>query len=139
MNAQQYAYFFEHIDKDTHVDIYRKYFDEKATFKDPFHEVEGVEKIYNIFQKMYLNLDEPRFKIDEVVEQQNVAYIKWKFFFTFKNEKEYHSFVGVSRVVFNESSKVISHEDYWDASENIYEKLPLVKHIIKFVKNKIRA
>ena len=66
-HAQNYASFFENIDKDTPVDDFKLFFDLEAKFKDPFHELCGIENIYNVFQKMYENLDDPRFKVDEVV------------------------------------------------------------------------
>lgn len=138
MTAQNYANFFENIDEHTTIDEFRNYFDEKAYFKDPFHEVVGIDSIYEIFQKMYHNLYNPKFEIDEVIVNKTTAYIKWDFIFCFKNEKEIQRFSGVSRIVFNKEKKVISHEDFWDAAENIYEKIPLLKYFIKLVKNKIR-
>lgn len=139
ISAQNYASFFENIDKDTPLEDYKIFFDVNAGFKDPFHEVKGVEKIYEIFQKMYLNLDDPLFKVQEIVQSNNISYIKWQFSFSFKHEKIQNSFTGVSRVVFNHEGKAILHEDYWDAAENIYEKIAFIKHLIKIVKNRIKA
>jgi hypothetical protein len=139
MKAQNYATFFENIDATTSINEFEKFIDLQAKFKDPFHEVQGIHEIYWIFRRMYQTLDNPKFKILEVVEDKNIAYIKWQFSFCFKKENEIHSFNGVSRVIFNAEYKAISHEDFWDASENIYGKLPLIKYIIAFVKNKIRG
>lgn len=139
MNALDYSSFFENIDINTPLSEYEKLFDKNAKFKDPFHEVEGVEKIYSIFQDMYLKLDNPKFKINEVVEQKNIAYIKWVFEFNFKNSSTIESFEGLSRIEFNEKKKVISHIDYWDASENLYEKIPILSFFIKLVKRKIKT
>lgn len=139
MKTTKYAHFFESIDQNTPLSEYQKYIDARAGFKDPFHEVRGVEKIYEIFQKMYENLDEPTFKIDEMIRQDNISYIKWYFSYKFKGKNEVQGFYGVSRVVFDENSKMISHEDYWDSSENIYEHIPILSFAIKLVKNKIRG
>lgn len=138
MGAKEYASFFETISKTTPIDEYKIYFDENAKFKDPFHEVVGVENIYEIFQKMYKNLDDPKFKIDEIVEGKTSTYIRWYFSFRFKSENIAQRFYGVSRVVFK-NKKVISHEDYWDSAEHIYEKIPFISWVIKLVKNKIKA
>jgi hypothetical protein len=139
MKTKDYAYFFESISEDTPLREYRKYINDKATFKDPFHEVKGIRDIYDIFQKMYQNLDEPKFKIDEMIQEENIGYIRWYFSYKFKGKNETKGFYGVSRVVFDEDLKMISHEDYWDASENIYENIPILSFFIKFVKNKIKA
>ena len=55
MSVDRYAKFFENLDKTLHIDEYKKYIDEDATFKDPFHEIKGVTGIYKVFQKMYQN------------------------------------------------------------------------------------
>ncbi|PLY09688.1 MAG: hypothetical protein C0625_00370 [Arcobacter sp.] len=139
MNALNYVSFFENINSFTPINEYEKVLDTNAKFKDPFHEVVGIEKIYFIFQDMYLKLDEPKFKIKEVVEQNNIAYIKWDFEFSFKNNTKEESFEGVSRVEFNEKGKAISHIDYWDTAENLYEKIPILSSFIKFIKRKIKS
>lgn len=137
MKAQNYASFFESINKNTPLKEYAKYFDLNAKFKDPFHEVEGLQNIFRVFLNMYKKLEEPKFKIQEIVENKNIAYIKWTFYFKFKNEKKEQNFEGVSRVVFNEEDKVVLHEDFWDAASNLYEKLPFVSLLIRFIKRKI--
>lgn len=139
MKTKEYAYFFESINKDTSISEYRKYINDRASFKDPFHEVKGIKDIYEIFQKMYQNLDEPKFKIDETISRENIAYIRWYFSYKFKGKDKLNGFYGVSRVVFDEDSKMISHEDYWDSSENIYENIPILSFAIKFVKERIRG
>lgn len=135
----KYANFFENINKETTIHEFSTVFDLKAKFKDPFHEVEGIVEIFKIFQKMYENLDNPKFKILETVSDKNISYIRWEFSFSFKKQKEVQSFIGLSRVVFNSENKAIIHEDFWDAGENIYEKIPFISSIIKFVKNKIKS
>lgn len=139
MNIEEYASFFEHIKKETPLEEYKSFFVEDVYFKDPFHEFNGVEKIYNVFQNMFKQLDNPHFNILEIIENQNVSYIKWVFSYKFKNSKKLEIFEGVSRVQFNDKNKVISHVDYWDAGENIYEKLPVLSTFISFVKRKIRG
>jgi hypothetical protein len=139
MNDLNYITFFENITKDTDLIEYKKVFDEDATFKDPFHNVLGVEKIYTVFQDMYRKLDNPLFKINEVIQQNNIVYIKWDFEFQFKNDATVQSFEGVSRVVLNNEGKAISHVDYWDSAENLYEKIPIVSFFIKFLKNRIKS
>ena len=139
MNAFTYAAFFEEIDKNTSIEVYRKIFDKNVQFKDPFHDIVGVDKLYKIFEDMYLKLDNPSFKVTEIVEQNNIAYLKWNFHFSFKGSNKDESFVGVSRVEFNKEGKVISHIDYWDSASNLYEKIPILSFFMKFIKSKINS
>ncbi|WP_373031545.1 hypothetical protein [Sulfurovum sp.] len=34
----------------------------------------------------------------------------------------------------NHEDKIISHTDYWDAAENMYEKMPIVGSLLRFIK-----
>lgn len=141
MNAINYASFFENINADTSINDYEKYLDANVKFKDPFHEVQGIEKVYDIFQDMYKKLDKPKFRIKEVVQQKSIAYIKWDFEFKFKDSSKLESFEGVSRIEFsenesNEKNKVISHIDYWDSVENLYEKIPILSYFMKLIKKR---
>ena len=139
MKTRNYVSFFENIKQETTIEEYKKIFDVNAKFKDPFNQVEGLVEIYDIFQDMYIKLDNPRFKVIEVVEQENVAYLKWIFEFNFKNDSVQNSFEGVSRVEFNDKQMAISHVDYWDSAENLYEKIPVLSFFIKLIKRKIKS
>ncbi len=138
MSTKKYALFFENIKKETPIEEYKEIFDLNARFKDPFNEVVGIEEIYEIFQDMYEKLDNPRFKVIEIIEQNSIAYLKWTFKYNFKNDSLENSFEGLSRVEFDKNKKAISHIDYWDAGENVYEKIPILSFFIKLIKRKIK-
>jgi len=136
-HAQNYAHFFETINENTKIQEYKIIFDENVYFKDPFHEINGINNLFAIFEEMYIKLDHPRFKVSEIIEQENIAYLKWNFYFSFKEKRKEESFEGVSRVEFNANNKVISHIDYWDASSNLYEKIPVLSFFMRFIKKRI--
>jgi len=134
-----YTDFFTTLTQDTPLTSYETIFESNATFEDPFQKVQGVENIYKVFQHMYEGLHDPKFDIVEIINQDNVLYLQWNFNFSRTERSKPQSFIGVSRVEFNEKAKAISHIDYWDAASNIYEKLPLLGSILRFIKGKIRA
>jgi hypothetical protein len=138
MTPHEYARFFESLTPETPLEAFRDCFDDYAGFSDPFHTVIGVEAIYQVFEKMYADLYKPRFKIDEVIANDDVAYIRWHFFYRFKEHGAPQNFSGVSRVEFSSSGKVLKHTDYWDAASNLYEHLPLIGSIMRFIKERIR-
>lgn len=139
MKVKNYTQFFETIKQSTPLEEYKKIFHPQAKFKDPFNEVIGVEKIYAIFQDMYKKLDDPKFTVKEAIGENNVVYLQWEFSFYFKKEDTKNSFTGVSRVEFNDNEEAISHIDYWDSGENVYEKIPFLSFFIKLIKKKINA
>jgi len=137
MTKEKIRHFFETLQDENSIERFRTIYDDKVSFKDPFNEVRGIEAIYSVFAHMYRNLDNPRFVIIEYIDKENVMYVKWNFLFAFKGEKKENSFEGVSRLVLNEEGKVISHTDYWDAAEHMYEKMPLIGSLLRFIKRKI--
>ena len=137
MTQEKISHFFESLHEETSVEAFRAIYGDDVVFKDPFNEVKGVEAVHKIFAHMYDNLENPRFVITECIGTEQTAYVKWDFMFAFKGEKEEKCFEGVSRLEMNAEDRVISHTDYWDAAEHIYEHLPLLGSLLRFVKRKI--
>lgn len=138
-SATAYAEFFESISKNTPIEEYSKVFDEMITFEDPFQKVSGITKVYAVFEHMYDTLYEPKFSVNEIVCEKECAYLRWDFSYQRSSKHKVETFTGVSRVQFLKSTKVISHVDYWDAAENIYEKVPFFGSLIRLIKKRITA
>jgi len=136
-HAYNYASFYENLNDITPKNDYKKFFDENSYFEDPFHKVNGVEQIYPIFEKMYKTLVDPIFSVDEVICSNSVAYIRWEFRYSLSKSAKTEKFTGISRVEFNHHGLVISHIDYWDAAVHVYEKIPIIGSILRFIKRKI--
>lgn len=138
-SAKAYADFFESITPRTSLEEYSKVFDKKVYFEDPFQKITGVEKVYDVFEHMYATLHNPKFDVHEIICDKECAYLRWDFSYQRSSKHDIEKFTGVSRVQFLESGKVISHIDYWDAAENIYEKIPLLGAILRQIKKRITA
>ena len=134
-----YSEFFESLSAGFTKEHYSEFFDVHSEFQDPFQKVQGLDSIYNIFADMYLKLYNPYFVVNEVVCSNEVSYLRWEFFYSLSQTAQKESFIGVSRVTFSTDGKVLSHIDYWDAAEHIYEKIPLLGSFIRFFKRKIHA
>lgn len=133
MNAiEVYGSFFSSLTSDFSDEMFTQIFADNAYFRDPFQEVVGVESILTIFRHMYATLETPRFIVLDTIGNEHQGYLRWKFFY---NETY---FEGVSHVLFNTEGKVTSHIDYWDAGSNVYEKIPLLGTILRFIKKRLR-
>ena len=98
-----------------------------AHFKDPFNEVAGLDAIVRIFEHMFEQVDAPRFVVHTRVLQHGDAFITWDFLFRMKRFKRDEQRVrGATHLQFDGDGKVTLHRDYWDAAEELYEKLPLL-------------
>ncbi len=109
-----------------------------AHFKDPFNEVRGIAAIEGIFRHMFNALDEPRFVITRRMVDDDQCFLVWEFRFGFKN---FHKGVqqvvhGGSHLLLAPDGRIQSHRDYWDAAEELYEKLPLVGSLMRWLKRR---
>jgi len=113
-------------------------YDAQATFKDPFNEVQGLPEIERIFRHMYVALDRPHFVITAQLVDGAQAFLTWEFRFHFKrfDTSTLQVVRGGSHVVFNEAGLVTLHRDYWDAAEELYEKLPMVGGVMRWLKKR---
>jgi hypothetical protein len=141
MNSRQatdnLATFFETLSPQSVAQLHTVY-DEQATFKDPFNEVQGLPEIERIFRHMYVALDQPHFVVTGQVVDGPQAFLTWEFRFRFKrfDTTTLQAVRGASHVVFNEQGLVTLHRDYWDAAEELYEKLPVLGGFMRWLKKR---
>lgn len=139
MNTRQMtknlAVFFEKLSPSSVSQLHMLY-DAQASFKDPFNEVKGLPEIERIFRHMYVALDQPHFVITGQLVDGAQAFLTWEFRFRFKrfDTTTLQTVRGGSHVVFNEQGLVSLHRDYWDAAEELYEKLPVLGGVMRWLK-----
>jgi ketosteroid isomerase-like protein len=108
-----------------------------AYFKDPFNEVRGAAAIRRIFEHMFEQVDSPRFVVHEVVAQGDDAFLTWDFLFRIHRLGGREQVVrGASHLKFAADGRIRYHRDYWDAAEELYEKLPLVGALMRWLKRR---
>ncbi len=132
------AYYFESITEATLPQL-RDFYATDAYFKDPFNEVRSVADIERIFAHMFVSLHEPRFVVHSKIAQGDEAFLTWDFHFRIKKCKpEFTQTIrGSSHLKFDGQNRVCYHRDYWDAAEELYEKLPLIGGFMRFLKRRI--
>lgn len=128
--------FFETLDEASLVRIDTVYAPD-AYFKDPFNEVRGIEAIRRIFSHMFLQVDSPRFVVKDVVCEADQALLTWDFHFRMRRFSRAPQVIhGASHLRFDSDGRVSFHRDYWDAAEELYEKLPLLGGLMRWLKRR---
>ncbi|MDB5963011.1 MAG: isomerase [Massilia sp.] len=108
-----------------------------AAFKDPFNEVRGIDAITAIFRHMYQQVNQPRFVVTTRVLQGDDAFITWDFNFYMKRFSAAPQTIrGATHLRFDSAGRVCLHRDYWDAAEELYEKLPLLKGLMRWLRRR---
>lgn len=134
--AQAIVTLFEQLQP---ADIARlgQHYGEAAYFRDPFNEVHSLSAIQAIFAHMFEALDAPRFTVLETLVQGDQCFLCWDFEFGLRGRPQ--TIHGSSHLRFGNDGRVVYHRDYWDAAEELYEKLPLVGALLRLIKRRLRA
>ena len=115
-----------------------------ALFKDPFNEVQGVDAIAPIFSHMFDALIQPRFVITQQIQQGEHCFVTWDFLFAMRKFEPNitQTIRGASHLVFRLEEgvwRIAVHRDYWDAAEELYEKLPVVGALMRWLKKRANS
>ena len=119
----------------------KNYYSSTAQFKDPFNQVQGIQAIEQIFLHMYESLENPRFVITAQVVDGHQAFLTWDFKFRFKRFDTHTEqvVVGTTHLVLDDQMRISLHRDYWDAAEELYEKLPWVGGLMRWLKKRANS
>ncbi len=108
-----------------------------AFFKDPFNEVRGVDRIRRIYAHMFDQVDAPRFIVHARFTGDDGVMITWDF--TFRASGRAMLARGVTHLRFAPDGRIAYHRDYWDAAEELYEKLPGVGALMRWLRRRAGA
>ena len=138
--VQRLVQFFETL-KPQDVPRLHELYAAEARFKDPFNEVQGLDAITHIFAYMFEALDGPHFIVTERIVQGQQCFLVWDFRFRFKrfDTETWQTVRGGTHLQFNAQGLVTLHRDYWDAAEELYEKLPLVGGLMRWLKRRANS
>jgi ketosteroid isomerase-like protein len=140
---QRVVHFFEHL-QPADVGRIAELYTSDAQFKDPFNEVQGLPAIEHIFAHMFEALDAPRFVITTHVQQGAQCFVTWDFVFAMPRMGggKTQTIRGATHFVLREEAdqwRVAVHRDYWDAAEELYEKLPVVGGLMRWLKKQANS
>jgi ketosteroid isomerase-like protein len=114
-----------------------RFYAESASFKDPFNEVQGVPAIRRVFEHMFATLDAPRFVVHAAVVQGDQCFLTWDFIFRMRRfNRDEQRVRGSSHLRLAADGRITLHRDYWDAAEELYEKLPVVGGLMRWLKRR---
>jgi steroid Delta-isomerase len=138
-HLERLVHFFETLKPETVSDLGNIYAQD-VYFKDPFNEVKGILATTQIFQHMFTQVNDPRFIVTSHILQGDNAFLVWDFVFTMKRfSSEKQTIRGASHIRFDRTGLTIYHRDYWDAAEELYEKLPVLGGLMRFLKKSART
>ncbi len=123
--------FYEHLSIDK-LDALENIYAPRIRFKDPFVEIGDLPGLKRYFSNMLLRGRHPKFQITKSVDDGRRLSLYWVFRYERFgiNWKIHGSFL----LELNPQGLIVDHEDFWDVSSQIYEKLPVAGCVFRFIK-----
>ncbi len=114
------------------------YYREDAAFKDPLNEVRGIEAIRTVYRHMFDAMDAPRFVVTHRLANGADCVLLWEFRFVLRAypKKGTLTMHGVSHLLLDADGRIAVHRDYWDAAEEVYEKIPVLGALMRWLKRR---
>ena len=134
---QQFAERFAQLDGSRLHGLEKLYADD-ITFRDPLHEIQGLEALRAYFAQLYANTHDIRYVfcgVNEVTPGE--GYLRWTLQFRHPRLARNRpvSLQGCSYLRWCE--RVHFHQDYFDAGALLYEHLPIMGSAIRWLKGRL--
>jgi hypothetical protein len=116
----------------------RDIYAEQIVFKDPVHELRGLVELEDYFTSMCADLSDCRFEyLDEMVSD-HAAYVKWMMHFKHPRlGNRLISVRGVSHLQLGD--KIEYHEDFYDMGAMLYEQLPVIGKVTRWLRLRLAS
>ncbi len=138
--VQDFVEFYKVFSKETVQAKVREVYAPDGYFRDPFHEVSGIEAIEKYFLDSTETIEECTFDMQDVARHDRNYYFRWTMHLKTKRDpKTPIESIGMTHVRFDDHGRVVFHQDYWDAGSVVYEKIPVLGALVRFVKARVRG
>jgi steroid delta-isomerase len=107
-------------------------------FTDPFSDVVGRDAFKRVLRKMFDDVAQPQFTVLDVAASGQRRYVRWRFAGQGKSRQRSSLVIeGMSEIILDAAGRVACHRDYWDAASQVYERVPILGALLRFMKRRI--
>jgi ketosteroid isomerase-like protein len=131
--------FFRNLNSTT-MSTVLEFYKSDAVFVDPLGKIEGADKIQAYYAYQYKNAQKISWTIEPEIISGKTRVLVWTMHLTAAelNGGKPFDVQGMSRFTVESDGKVSFHQDYFDVGAFVYERVPVLKNIIFFVKDRMK-
>jgi hypothetical protein len=110
-----------------------------AYLNDTLKTIHGSQNIRDYFIKTAKGLDSMIVNFDDVAISGHNYYFRWTMDTLMKHlspGKNVHT-IGVTLVRFDPEGRVLIHQDFWDSAQGVWDHVPLLGSVIRWIQSKI--
>lgn len=135
--VERFKAFYRDV-KNPQLDKIHTIYTDDIRFKDPIHQISGIDDVHAYLTSMCENVQSGRFEYLDQLVGENSAYIKWNMYFRHPKLGDETIVVrGITQIQFNE--QIFYHEDSYDLGEMLYERIPVVGFLVRKIKQRLAA
>ena len=111
----------------------------EAYFNDTLKELVGADAIEEYLAHSMEATESVRVAVDDISSANGDYYVRWTMDIRFKNYNQGRiaRSVGISHLRFDTEGKIILHKDFWDAAGGLYEYLPVLGGVMRWIKSRL--
>jgi hypothetical protein len=108
-------------------------------FNDTLKTIRDVDAL----EKYFLSSDDAMtaygLKVEQTISTPEGVFVRWRMDVTFRRfqKGKVQSSIGITHVRFNKDGLAVYHQDYWDSGTNLYEKVPVLGGMIRWIKGRL--
>jgi hypothetical protein len=118
-------------------ELLKTWYHEEIVFVDPLKQVCGISQLQSYFTAMYGQVSHCYFETKTVQEHPDSSFVSWTMTFSHPklNKGKEINLDGCSELHWQQG-KILFHRDYFDAGAMLYQHLPLIGGLIRWINNK---
>jgi limonene-1,2-epoxide hydrolase len=108
-------------------------------FNDTLKTIRDVDAL----EKYFLSSDDAMsaygLKVEQTISTPEGVFVRWRMDVMFRRMRkgDVQSSIGISHIRFDKDGRVVYHQDYWDSGTNLYEKIPVLGGMIRWIKSRL--
>ena len=130
--------FYESLTPETLPSLDTFYADD-ARFIDPFNDVTGLAAIRRVFDHMFSTLESVTFEVTGSATEGDQSFLIWDFHLRRRAGGAAMTIHGTSHLRFATDGRIAWHRDYWDPAREIYEGLPALGAVLRWIRGRLSA
>lgn len=114
----------------------RAVYADELYFNDTFKIIDNIDQLVEYMSHSAGQVNSTTVDILDVIKSEHDYFIRWsmKIDTTISGKDIFSHSIGMTQLRFNDSGKVVFHQDFWDSSEAFFEHLPMMGRFVKKVK-----
>jgi len=131
--------FLGHLDEKTAREETERVYAPDAYLNDTLKTIHGSQAIRDYFIKTAKGLDSMTVTFDDLAVSGRNYYFRWTMDTRMKNLARGKTVrtIGITLVRFDSEGRVILHQDFWDSAQGVWEHVPVMGSVIRWIRTKI--